>query len=145
LEAREVLEDDRRFLGRGWGFPPAFDLQSGGVKMVVEEEDIEESLLILFSTSPGERLMLPEYGCDLRDHVFDSVDNTTLTHLKGLIADAVLFFEPRIRLEEVEIDSRKIVEGTLFILLQYTVLSTNSRSNMVIPFYLTEGTNVRVV
>ena len=102
-------------------------------------------LLILFSTTPGERVMLPEYGCELHTHVFDGSDNTTLTHIKSLIADAILFFEPRIKLEEIQLDTGRMPEGILQIILDYTVLTTNSRSNMVIPYYLTEGTNIRAI
>ena len=140
-----MIDDDRSFLGRGWAFPPRFDRIKGGVEMVSEDRDIRESLLILFSTNPGERVMLPEYGCELHTHVFDGSDNTTLTHIKSLIADAILFFEPRIKLEEIQLDTGRMPEGILQIILDYTVLTTNSRSNMVIPYYLTEGTNIRAI
>ena len=140
-----MVEDDRSFLGRGWGFPPRFDRISGGVEMVSADCDIRESLLILFSTIPGERVMLPEFGCDLHAYVFDGADNTTLSHIKSLIEDAILFFEPRIRLEEIRLGTERMLEGELQIILEYTVLTTNSRSNMVIPYYLTEGTNVRAI
>lgn len=113
--------------------------------MVAGEHDIRESLLILFSTVPGERVMLPDFGCDLHGNIFDGADNTTLTHIKSLIADAILFFEPRIKLEEIQLDTDQMPEGVLQIVLDYTVLATNSRSNMVIPYYLTEGTNVRAI
>lgn len=138
-------EEDRSFLGRGWAFPPEFDRVTGDVAMVSEDRDIRESLLILFSTAPGERVMLPEFGCDLHGSVFGGTDNSSLTHIKSLISDAILFFEPRIRLEEVQLDTDRLLEGELQIMLDYTVLTTNSRSNMVIPYYLTEGTNVRAV
>lgn len=140
-----MVEEDRSFLGRGWAFPPEFDRTTGDVAMVSEDRDIRESLLILFSTSPGERVMLPEYGCDLHAEVFGGADNSALNHIKSLISDAILFFEPRIKLEEVQFDTTLLPEGTLQIILDYTVLTTNSRSNMVIPYYLTEGTNVRAV
>lgn len=140
-----MAHENRSFLGRGWGFPPSFNRVTRGAEMVSDDRDIQESLLILFSTSPGERVMLPEYGCDLHGNVFDGADNTTLTHIKSLIADAILFFEPRIKLEEIQLDTDRMLEGTLQIILDYTVLTTNSRSNMVIPFYLSEGTNVRAI
>lgn len=140
-----MIGDDRSFLGRGWAFPPRFDPVKGDVEMVSEDVDIRESLLILFSTMPGERVMVPEFGCELHTHVFDGSDNTTLTHIKSLIADAILFFEPRIKLDEVQLDTGRMPEGVLQIILDYTVLTTNSRSNMVIPYYLTEGTNVRAI
>lgn len=140
-----MVDDDRSFLGRGWAFPPRFDRVTGTVGMVSEDRDIRESLLILFSTSPGERVMLPEFGCSLHEHVFDGTDDTTLTNIKSLIFDAILFFEPRIKLEDIQFDTQRMPEGALQIILDYTVLTTNSRSNMVIPYYLSEGTNVRAL
>ncbi len=129
------------FLGKGWAFPPAFDLQEQTVAMVTAEDDIRESLYILLSTIPGERVMLPEYGCLLHEHVFDLMGETLFTHLKGLIEHAILYFEPRITIENITITSDE-GEGRLAILLEYQIIQTNARNNMVIPFYLKEGTLV---
>lgn len=131
------------FLGRGWGFPPTFDKTEGAVLMVQDDEDILQSLHILFSTMTLERVMLPEYGCALQSHVFDSIDTTLFARLKHLLSDAILHYEPRIILDGIEIRRNAEEEGRLDILLDYTIRQTNSRSNMVYPFYLSEGTNVR--
>lgn len=133
------------YLGRGWGFPPAFDRDTHELRMVEEEVDIRESLFILLSTVRGERVMLPDYGAGLHARVFDGTDKTTLTHLKSQVADAILFFEPRIRLEEISIDPKESVDGRLLIHLSYFIPATNSRSNMVYPFYRREGTDLRVI
>ena len=55
------------FLGTGWKFPPEFNNQTGTVEMVSDYTDIKESLDILLSTSLGERVMQPDYGCNLND------------------------------------------------------------------------------
>ena len=128
------------FLGRGWAFPPAFDLTSGQVQMVEADKDIHQSLEILFSTIPGERIMEPDYGCDLKAHVFDTIDETTLTHIKTLITDAILYFEPRIIVDDVTFDTTGIDDGVLRINLEYVIEMTNSRSNLVIPYSFSEGT-----
>ena len=130
------------FLGKGWAFPPAFDREEQTVAMVTAEEDIRESLYILLSTIPGERVMLPEYGCLLHEHVFDLMGETLFTHLKGLIEHAILYFEPRITIENITIAGEGDREGRLTILLEYKIIQTNARNNMVIPFYLKEGTLV---
>lgn len=141
--------DNKQFLGRGWQFPPTFDRArsvnglSGEADMVTAEEDIRQSLMILFSTVPGERVMLPGYGCPLHLHVFDSMNQHTLTHLQSLISDAVLRYEPRILLEDVQFDRSGALDGQLRITLVYLIRQTNTRSNMVFPFYFAEGTNVR--
>jgi phage baseplate assembly protein W len=133
---------DRPFLGRGWGFPPEFDSTSRGVRMVVGEEDIDESLRILFTTLAGERVMRPDYGGGMDRHVFARMDATVTTMLTGAIRDAVLHFEPRIALEDIEVDTSGEIDGRLLFELRYRVISTNTRNNVVFPFYLSEGTSL---
>jgi phage baseplate assembly protein W len=131
---------DKSFLGTGWGFPPDFSARDRSVEMVSHEEDIRQSLKILFSTQPGERVMVPAYGCGLRVKVFDSITESMVTEIRDLIERAVLFFEPRITLEEVTVEIDDVYEGRVFIHLFYTVRATNTRSNMVYPFYFLEAT-----
>jgi hypothetical protein len=135
---------DKSFLGRGWGFPPQFERNNGvlELQMVSLEDDIKESLAILLSTAPGERMMQPSFGCGLNSMVFDNIDESTITELKDLIERAILFFETRISLDEIEIDIRAVYEGLLSINIQYTIRTTNSRSNIVYPFYFQEGTDI---
>jgi phage baseplate assembly protein W len=127
------------FLGKGWAFPPAFNQAAQTVAMVTAEEDIRESLQILLATIPGERVMLPDYGCLIHQHVFDLMGETLFTEIKALIEHAILHYEPRINLENISY-SEDQYEGRLLIELDYTIIQTNTRSNLVIPFYLTEGT-----
>lgn len=130
---------DKSFLGRGWGFPPKFDKASKGVAMQEDEKDIESSLELLLSTRLGERIMQPGYGCNLDSMVFESFDLTMRTYLKDLVESAILYFEPRIDLENLEIDTSREWEGVILINIEYTVRATNSRFNFVYPFYKTEG------
>ncbi len=137
---------DKSFLGTGWSFPPQFNFTSKDLQTVSEEDDIQQSLFILFSTYPGERVMQPSYGCDLRSMVFENITESTRTAIKDIIERAILFFEPRIDLNfvEVEQDKENIKQGVgvLNILVDYTIRTTNTRSNMVYPFYFQEGTNI---
>ena len=135
---------DKSFLGRGWGFPLEFDPLSKAVKISSEEEDIAESLRILLATRPGERVMQPTYGCGLHALVFDSVNERMISELRETVERAILFFEQRIELERVDVDSGQSYDGLLQIRVYYTVRSTNTRSNIVYPFYFQEGTNVRL-
>ncbi len=137
------MKHKKTFLGVGWKFPPTFDKTSGSIMLVSEEEDIRESLFILLSTKPGERTMLPEYGCDLNKMIFESIDSSLITEMKGMIENAILYFEPRIILNEVDISQDKTNDGLLLIDVQYTVRKTNKRSNMVYPYYILEGNEAR--
>lgn len=130
--------DVNAFLGRGWNFPPS--LSKAGVKMVAYEEDIRQSLYVLFSTSPGERVNRYDYGCLLRRYAFEPMNKETTIRMRNEIARAITLFEPRISLEDVSFEEQA-EEGILLIRISYTILRINSRSNMVYPFYLNEGTN----
>lgn len=136
------LSSDRAFLGTGWGFPPAFQKHTAHVQMVSEADDIRGSLWILFSTTPGERLMHPTYGCPLKALVFENFTTTTETELRDVIARAILFFEPRISLEAIHFDTTEMYHGLLRIHLAYRIRAINSRHNLVYPFYYRDGTNV---
>lgn len=129
------------FLGRGWSFPPAFDT-TGEVRMSSDEDDIRESLHVLFTTSAGERLMRPEYGGGLERFVFARINATTLTMMTDAIRSAILHFEPRIAVEDVRVDPKGAGEGCVLFEVVYRVIATNTRSNMVFPFYFSEGTNL---
>jgi len=132
----------KSFLGQGWSFPPSFLLRSHTIEMVAEAEDIRQSLFILFSITPGERLMKPEYGCDLNAVVFDHYDASTESRLADMITTAIVRFEPRIILENIDIWQEDPYQGLININIQYTIRITNTRDNIVYPFYYQEGTNV---
>lgn len=134
---------DLSFLGTGWRFPPEFS-RRGKVHMVSADEDIRESLRILLGTTPGERVMQPSFGCGLKSHVYDSINESTITILKDVIERAILFFEPRVVLDHILVDSGAAMEGRLDFQIVYTVISTNTRHNIVYPFYLREGTDVQL-
>ncbi len=133
-----AMNDD--FLGRGWGFPPEFDKEYGGVRMVSDEEDIQESLKILFNTSMGERVMLPNYGCNIREFLFENADTSRVAFLRDMISNAILKYESRIKVDDILIDVDNISDGVILITVAYTITITNNRNNIVYPFYLNEGT-----
>ena len=138
------MQNRQDIIGIGWAFPPRFDRQTAAPVMVSDLADIQESLHILLSTSLGERVMQPEYGCNLGDYQFEVVNTTFLTRLKNIIERAILYYESRIVLENIEItepDSFDLIEGTLRIFLEYTVSGTNSRFNLVYDLYLREADN----
>lgn len=131
--------DRSSFLGRGWSFPPT--IGDDGARMSEYEQDIRESLTILFGTSPGERVMRYDYGCPLRHYAFEPITTQTLTRMRNDISRAITLYEPRIELEDVSFEDRA-QEGLLLIQLTFTVIRTNNRNNMVYPFYLNEGTSI---
>lgn len=135
---------EKAFLGRGWSFPPTFDQSLGRLEMLQEEADVASSLEILFSTRPGERVMLPEYGCNMEELIFESLDTRMKTLMSDKIEAAILYHEPRIKLEQVRLDDTRELEGVVLIEIIYRVKTTNSRFNFVYPFYRLEGTDINL-
>jgi phage baseplate assembly protein W len=135
---------DKTFLGTGWAFPPEFDNSSQSNKMVSEDEDIRQSLFIILSTRPGERMMLPDFGCGINEMAFETMDRANMTYAQNLIETAFLRYETRITVNDIEFETAEEIDGILYINIDYTIRTTNTRSNMVYPFYLKEGTNIRL-
>ena len=129
------------FLGTGWSFPPTFD--SSSVIMVSDEADIQQSLQILLATRKGERVMAPDYGCNLNEMLFEPITTTFKTYISEMIRTAILYYEPRIDLNSVTIDDSQDAAGVIYISLVYTVRTTNSRFNFVYPYYINEGTEIQ--
>lgn len=136
------MEKSKSFLGQGWSFPPDFSRVDNSVLMVSDIADIEDSIRIILSTTPGERIMQPEFGCDLKRLVFEKIDSTLIASLDHLIYHALLNFEPRITFINTEIMDSDDLDGRLNIKINFKVIITNSRHNIVFPFYMLEGTNV---
>ena len=118
------------FLGTGWAFPPLFSIADGSTEMVSDFKDISESLQILFAVSPGERVTQLRYGCDLFYNVRD------------MVTAAIDEFEPRVDVLEVNTDITNYIEGLVRIEIIYRVRATNTRHNIVFPFYKNEGTSL---
>ena len=110
---------NRDFLGRGWSFPPDFTGPATGVAMLEEDADVASSLQILLSTTPGERVMQPLYGCNMSELVFESLDTRMKTLMQDKIDSAILYFEPRVTLENVTLDDSQILEGVVLISVIY--------------------------
>ena len=130
------------FLGTGWSFPPHFDKQNREVEMVSDEQDIKESLMVLLTTQLGERVMNHEFGAGMERMIFEPLTTNLTTYMTDLVKRAVLRFEPRVDLEDVEMEDSGELEGRVIITVYFVIRATNSRANIVFPYYLNEGTNI---
>lgn len=129
------------FLGTGWSFPPEFDKMQGGPRMSSGEVDIYESLNILLSTMQGERIFEIHYGCDLTSMMFETLTLATRTTMAENIKKAIVLYEPRIIVDNIDFEAA-LHEGIVYIHVTYITRSTNTRTNMVYPYYLKEGTEL---
>ena len=136
------MNTNNSFLGTGWSFPPSFNQDTGTVDLVSNVDDINQSLNILLSTSLGERVMQPEYGCNLEDYLFESLSSTMIGYIKDRVMNSILYYEPRIIAEKIEVtsdDSVDLFEGRFTIIVEYSIPGTNSRFNYVYDYYTNEA------
>jgi hypothetical protein len=126
------------FLGRGWAFPVGTD-SGGGVRLVAGEADVEQAIRLILSTAPGERVMRPEFGCDIRRYAFATVDTTTRTLIETDVRDALVRWEPRIELLDVTAELTDPDAGRLTVEVDYRVRETNEERSLVHPFSLGGG------
>ncbi|GAA5216507.1 GPW/gp25 family protein [Corallincola platygyrae] len=133
---------EKSFWGRGWQFPPSFNNDNGQVAMAEGEREIEDSLRILLGTTQGERFMAPGYGLNLESQLFESLNTTAKTLLTDKIKRTLLVYEPRINLLSIKLDDSALNEGKLLVLLDYEIRASNSRFNLVYPYYLHDGSEV---
>ena len=126
------------FLGSGWKFPVA--VANGSIVASEGEEKIRESILIILGTSKGERVMRPEFGCGINDLVFEVNSTATTTLVAFHVKEALQKWEPRIEVLNVFVAPDDEKRHQLNIEIDYEVKLTNSKANLVYPFFL-EGKN----
>jgi phage baseplate assembly protein W len=129
------------FLGTGWRFPIGAqadgDLPPGGpIAMASDADKIAQSIWIILTTSPGERVMRGDFGCGLNRLVFADLSQATLGQVKDSVQSALAAWEPRIQLMSVDVAVDDDQPNVLLIAIDYVVLATNSRFNLVYPFFL---------
>jgi phage baseplate assembly protein W len=132
-----LASDPKAFLGRGWAFPvrPV----AGDIELVEHEQDIRQAVQVILGTGTGERAMRPDFGCGLRQLVFEPLTTTTMALVRHRVEEALVTWEPRIDQVEVGVTADRDQAGLLLIDIRYRVRATNTFYNLVYPFYLLEG------
>lgn len=127
------------FLGVGWDFPVGVDA-GGDIRRAVYEESVRQSIWIILGTAKGERVMRPDFGCDIYDLVFEVNSASTAGKVVEAVRDALLLFEPRIDVRDVQVAPGGDDGEVLVISIDYEVRATNNVFNLVYPFYLERAT-----
>ncbi len=129
---------NREFLGSGWRFPLQVT-PNGRIAQAKYEQRIEESIILILSTARGERVMLPEFGCGIHDIVFAPNDARTIALVVHEARRALVTFEARIDVLDVDAENAQEAPNLLLIRVNYRVRATNAIGNLVYPFYIREG------
>ncbi len=124
------------FLGIGWGFPIQFRANGKDLITTSGSDNISKSIWVILNTLPGERVMVNNFGSGLQNLHFETLNSKLINNLKRTISKSILLHEPRVQLDYIQVLIPDKYEGALTIELEYTVKNTNSRYNMVFPFYL---------
>ena len=128
----------KTFQGVGWAFPPRCETD-GSTGLALYEDDIRQAIRIILSTNRGERVMRPDFGAGLREFVFEPLNMTTCQKVKTRVSEALVQWEPRIDVENVEVGIDRTARNLLQIATTYRLRATNTLHNLVFPFYLEEG------
>ncbi len=123
-------------LGTGVAFPVHVDGVGGLAMAPTGGDDVEQAIVIILSTAPGERAMRPEFGCGIHSFVFERIDGATTARMERAIRVALDRWEPRIEVESIGFEVEDSALGRLVIDIAYTLRATNSRHNLVYPFYV---------
>jgi phage baseplate assembly protein W len=129
----------KEFLGRGWGFPFTILPDTGSVRAVSYDADVQEAIRIILATAKGERVMRADFGCGIHDLVFSVVDTAAIEQIKRDVTDALRRFEPRIDVIGVAVDQIYLRDGRLDVKIDYRIRTTNQPGNFVFPFYFKEA------
>ena len=113
---------------------------SGGIAMVEDQASIRQAILLLLSTAPGERVMRPDYGCDLNRLVYSTNDDTTAGLAIHYVRQALTQWEPRIEILNVDAKQNDLEPTRLDIILDYRVRSTLRNERLLLPLNLSEVT-----
>jgi phage baseplate assembly protein W len=129
------LQPARAYLGSGFAFPLRIDA-SGGFAFASYEADVEQAVFHILSTAKGERLMVPEFGCGMHDLVFAPNTATQAGAVAAEVRAALVRWEPRIDVLDVEVEIGGSQGELLLIRIDYRIRANNAFYNTVYPFYI---------
>lgn len=122
-------------IGRGWSFPPRFNRSTQTVEMsTTDQEEVEQSLRVLFSTHENERLFHNDFCCSVEKYKFHTLNSVHVGRIRKSLEEAIDDYEPRITVEELKVSTERLIEGILLVSVTYTINYTNETYTMVYPY-----------
>jgi hypothetical protein len=135
------VDPQKAFLGIGWNFPPEVN-NEGSIELTEYEADVQQAILIILGTNPGERVMRPDFGAGLNAFVFEPVNTATMNAIATQVRESLIDWEPRITVLQVNVSPDPTQLNLLNVSINYQIRASNTASNLVYPFYLMEGGTV---
>ena len=126
------------YLGVGWAFPVGVDAR-GRIALARQESDVEQAIRMILLTPKGQRVMRPEFGCQIHDLMFAPNDATTAGLARFYVEDALGMWEPRIDVEEVDVRADPTDTARMLITIRYILRATYDERTLVFPFYRIPG------
>jgi phage baseplate assembly protein W len=127
--------ENNGFLGTGVKFPPQVDQSTGRFMLSAGADSVKESVYLILMTQRGERWLEPGFGSGLMGYTFMDTSITMLSIMANDIRSVIIEQEPRISDVHVDVEPND-KNGSLLVNIQYEISGTNTRDNMVFPFYL---------
>ena len=124
------------WLGTGVPFPLRPDASTRQIDWLSGMELVRQSIETILDTEPGERVMLPAFGCGLRRFLMAPNTATTRTAIQQDVAAALNTWEPRIQVTEVSVTPADDEPALVWIDISYIRLADLRQDNLVYPFYL---------
>jgi phage baseplate assembly protein W len=134
------INSDKPHIGKGLSFPLRINAK-GEIGLSGGDKDIQQSIFIILSTRPGERVMRPEFGCRAHELIFESQDAATFALLKKYVTEALEFWEPRINVRSVNPTIEEGADSSIYVEIEYEIKATHDVRNIVYPFFLTDQEN----
>jgi len=134
--------DADAFLGSGWAFPVSFSVGDYSLSTTKYEDNINDSINLILLTRTGERSLEPQFGSGIQQFQFRKMDETLKGEIKDAVKSSLLQNEPRINVQDVDVEFTDLTNGVVEITIVYIYNQTNTRHNYVFPFHINEGTNL---
>ena len=125
---------EQNFIGSGWPFPVV--RTNGRIEAVEGESCVLQAIHMILGTGLGERVMRPDFGCEIHDLVFAVNSARTASLIESMVRQALVRLEPRIDVLKVTAEGDEGESAVIRIEVEFVVRATNSRFNRVFPFFL---------
>jgi phage baseplate assembly protein W len=132
------MQQYRKIVGSGWRFPLAVSAR-GGIALVGDSDEIEQAIILILSTPKGQRMMRPEFGCQIHDLRFAPINSSTLASAEHYVREALAWWEPRIDVVEVRAAAHRAQQACLELTITYQIKATHDERSLVFPFYTIPG------